>query len=294
MSLSLTRASFDAEGERDASPGFDADVEVEPADADVAWRGGHHAYVGASERLTIVVPGGKSEAYVAMAFERSCSVADDNGKEASAVHDDASSFIPPPTARPMLRAPPEEAEGLSCDERVNGKTGLKIKIPLPNPLFMLSLRLASSCRVSDEEAASAAVEEEAEAETMEVEYPTRCAGDPQAGYISPTPTMSSTSESSRSGGGSSADNNNNTTTTSRNGDQGQGQDQDRPVLVPFNRRVGASYAPAASRSRSRTPPVAPPPTPDAPHWHDGRVARRIARHAARAPYHPIDRPHTTR
>jgi hypothetical protein len=112
--------------ERDASPGSDADVEFEPAE--MARRGSDQ--VGDKERLTIIVPGGKSEAYVAMAFERSCSLGadddDDDGDgdcHAGAIHHDMS---------------------------MNEKTGLKIRIPVPNPLFMLSLRLASSCRVSDE------------------------------------------------------------------------------------------------------------------------------------------------
>lgn len=136
-------ASFgDGDDERDASPGFDADVEFEPA-AEVA-RGGSEQ-VGDKERLTIIVPGGKSEAYVAMAFERSCSLGadDDDGadvgdgdRHAGAVH--------------------------HHDISTNEKTGLKIRIPVPNPLFMLSLRLASSCRVSDKEGYSGADDEDDE------------------------------------------------------------------------------------------------------------------------------------
>ncbi|KAH9988062.1 hypothetical protein BJV77DRAFT_964596 [Russula vinacea] len=60
--------------ERDESPGFDADVEIEPAE--VARRDSEQ--IGDKERLTIIVPGGKSEAYVAMAFERSCSLGADD------------------------------------------------------------------------------------------------------------------------------------------------------------------------------------------------------------------------
>lgn len=128
--------SFDAEctsfddDERDASPGspgFDADVEFEPEE--VAQRG--REQVGEKERLTIIVPGGKSEAYVSMAFERSCSLSTegDDGDDcrASSVH---------------------RSHDMS---NTNEKTGLKIRIPVPDPFFMLSLRLASSCRVSDEE-----------------------------------------------------------------------------------------------------------------------------------------------
>jgi hypothetical protein len=130
----------DDDDERDASPGspgFDADVEFGP-------QHGGPEQVGDKERLTIIVPGGKSEAYVSMAFERSCSLStgdhhedggDDDGDDdchASSVH---------------------QSHDMS---EMNEKTGLKIRIPVPNPLFMLSLRLASSCRVSDEECLGAA------------------------------------------------------------------------------------------------------------------------------------------
>ncbi|KAF8273431.1 hypothetical protein EI94DRAFT_1232949 [Lactarius quietus] len=60
-----------AYNERDVSPGFDGDIES----GDAAQRN-RRARAGAKDRLTIVVPGGKSEAYVAMAFERSCSLTD--------------------------------------------------------------------------------------------------------------------------------------------------------------------------------------------------------------------------
>lgn len=114
--------------ERDASPGspgFDADVEFEPAEVEQRSR----EQGDDKERLTIIVPGGKSEAYVAMAFERSCSLSteDEDDYPSGDVHQSHDS------------------------SDTNEKTGLKIKIPVPNPLFMLSLRLASSCRVSDEE-----------------------------------------------------------------------------------------------------------------------------------------------
>ena len=121
-SFDVACSSLDDDDERDAfpgSPGFDADVEFEPAEEQV----------GDKERLTIIVPGGKSEAYVAMAFERSCSLSteDDDDCPSGAVH---------------------QSHDVS---NTNEKTGLKIRISVPNPLFMLSLRLASSCRVSDEE-----------------------------------------------------------------------------------------------------------------------------------------------
>lgn len=129
-------ASFDVActsfgDERDESPGFDADVEFEPVE--VAPQHGREQ-VGDKERLTIIVPGGKSEAYVAMAFERSCSLgADDADDEDDGDEDDC----------------PASAVHHDSDMSTDEKTGLKIRIPMPNPLFMLSLRMASSCRVSD-------------------------------------------------------------------------------------------------------------------------------------------------
>ena len=125
-SFDVACASFG--DERDESPGFDADVEFEPAE------GAQHCreQVGDKERLTIIVPGGKSEAYVAMAFERSCSLgADDADDEDDGNEDDC------------------PASPVHPDMSTSEKTGLKIRIPMPNPLFMLSLRMASSCRVSD-------------------------------------------------------------------------------------------------------------------------------------------------
>jgi hypothetical protein len=122
--------SFLDDDERDASPGspgFDADVEFEPAEMAQLSR----EQVGDKERLTIIVPGGKSEAYVAMAFERSCSLStedDDECPSSGAVH--------------------HRSHDVSD---TNEKTGFKIRVPVPNPLFMLSLRLANSCRVSDDE-----------------------------------------------------------------------------------------------------------------------------------------------
>ena len=113
--------------ERDESPGFDADVEFSPAEE--ALCGGEQ--VGDRERLTIIVPGGKSEAFVAMAFERSCSLGADDADDEEEEEDDCHAST---------------VHHMSTDE----KTGLKIRIPVPNPLFMLSLRLATSCRVSDE------------------------------------------------------------------------------------------------------------------------------------------------
>ncbi|KAH8996317.1 hypothetical protein EDB92DRAFT_1843248 [Lactarius akahatsu] len=114
--------------ERDDSPGFDGDIE-----SGVAARRGQRARVGTRERLTIVVPGGKSEAYVAMAFERSCSLTGG---------DHHGSYIFPTTlSPPRVRKPPRE-------ERTVRRTGLKIRIPAPNPLLLLSLRLADSCRIT--------------------------------------------------------------------------------------------------------------------------------------------------
>ncbi|KAH9060559.1 hypothetical protein EDB87DRAFT_1683510 [Lactarius vividus] len=125
------QGAFGSLGSRDDSPGFDGDVE-----SGAVARRGRRARVGAKERLTIVVPGGKSEAYVAMAFERSCSL---TGGDRSDHH--GSYIFPTTLSPPRERQPPKE-------ERAVRKTGLKIRIPAPNPLLLLSLRLADSCRIT--------------------------------------------------------------------------------------------------------------------------------------------------
>lgn len=227
----LSRASFNFE--RDMSPGFDADVEFEPAEMTPRH---HRAHVGTKERLTIVVPGGKSEAYVAMAFERSCSLTDDNGDNddvASTVnHAMSSSFIPPLSSERLL-----ESEDVTSRDKGKGKTGLKIKIPVPNPLFMLSLRLASSCHVSDQAAMA------------------ECSPSPgtgsrflESGYSCPAGTSSS-------GSGSSSDN----------------------VMMMVSQDHGQGPDSTSAASRSLSP--------------EGRVARRVARRAALAPYCVKDRLH---
>jgi len=261
--LSLARTSFDYE--REESPGFDADIEFEPADV---IRRDRRARVGAKERLTIIIPGGKSEAYVAMAFERSCSLAadDDDDNDDSALHRGMSSsssslpsFIPPPSTERHLLAP----EGVTSREKGNGKTGLKIKIPLPSPLYMLSLRMAGSCRVSSDEAAVAAVREECASGC-----PGARTGFPGSGYAS------STASTSSSALGSCSDNAMMTSQDRHQGNRGSG-----PLLV----RGGAS---AASRSPAlATATALPSRSPSL----EGRVARRIARRAALAPYCVIDR-----
>jgi hypothetical protein len=222
------------------SPGFDADVEFEPTE--VAWRH-HRAHISAKERLTIIIPGGKSEAYVAMAFERSCSLANDNDDDAGTVHHGLSSssspsFIPPPSAERFLLSPEEGGKGKEKE-----KTGLKIKVPVSNPLFMLALRLAGSCRVSDE----AAVAESPS-------YPGTRTGFPGSGFSSPMGTSSS----------SSASGSDNVMMVSQ--DRSQGPDQD-PLFVRVD----------AGRARAPSP--------------EGRVARRVARRAALAPYCASDRLH---
>lgn len=128
------RGAYGSLSERDVSPGFDADVEC----GDAA-RYDQCTHAGAKERLTIVVPGGKSEAYVAMAFERSCSLTD--GDRA----DHHGSYIFPTTP-----SPPQQQWGRqpSGEEKKVKRTGLKIRIPAPNPLLLLSLRLADSCRIT--------------------------------------------------------------------------------------------------------------------------------------------------
>ncbi|KAI9465700.1 hypothetical protein BJY52DRAFT_1220457 [Lactarius psammicola] len=125
------RGAYGSLGERDVSPGFDGDIES----SDVARRS-QRARAGAKERLTIVVPGGKSEAYVAMAFERSCSLTDGDHAD----HHGSYTF-PTTLSPPRERQPPRE------EKRVR-RTGLKIRIPAPNPLLLLSLRLADSCRIT--------------------------------------------------------------------------------------------------------------------------------------------------
>src|SRR6267142_1064538 len=179
----LIRACASFGFERDMSPGFDADVEFEPAEMTPRH---HRAHVGTKERLTIIVPGGKSEAYVAMAFERSCSLAGDNGDNDDVASTDgmSSSFIPSLSSERLLLA----SEEVTSRDKGKGKTGLKIKIPVPNPLFMLSLRLASSCRVSDQAAMAECPP-----------YPGTRTRFLESGYSSPTGTLSS-------GSGSSSDN----------------------------------------------------------------------------------------
>jgi hypothetical protein len=200
--------------ERDASPGspgFDADVEFEPAE--VAQRS--REQVGDNERLTIIVPGGKSEAYVAMAFERSCSLStegDDDDCPSGAVH---------------------QSHDISD---TNEQTGLKIRIPVPNPLFMLSLRLASSCRVSDEE-------EQAEMEE---------------GYTAAAPTNDDSDDGPQSQSGMTQD---------------QERDHHQNHLNPLLFRTGAFFASSRSPTPPVAPPPSPAP---AESRAERRVARRAA------------------
>ena len=263
-SLSLAHVPYDCE--RDESPGFDADVEFEAAEVP---RRDRRAHVGAKERLTIVIPGGKSEAYVAMAFERSCSLADDSDDAPSAVHrgisssSSSSSLFAPPSFTERLSLTSEDSE-MTFGEKGKGKTGLKIKIPVPNPLFMLSLRLASSCRVSDEEAMA------------ECPFPgTRTHfSESSSGYSSPARTSSTSSSS-----GSGLDN---ASMASRDRRQ-------HPDHVPLLVRVGAGDV--ASRFH---PPLAALTPPSRSSLPESRVARRIARRAALAPYCAVDRLQVTR
>ena len=133
------RGAYGSLSERDASPGFDGDIES----GDTA-RCDQRSSSGANERLTIVVPGGKSEAYVAMAFERSCSLTDDDRADhhASYIFPTTLPPPPPPTRHQQYQ---RQAPG---EERRARRTGLKIRIPAPNPLLLLSLRLADSCRIT--------------------------------------------------------------------------------------------------------------------------------------------------
>ena len=147
-----------------SSSGFEGDVELEseevaPCDRSAAHgrargacgaTGAHGASPSTKERLTIVVPGGKSEAYVTMAFERSCTLADTT-TTTDGDHDMSYNILLPADRDSDAEMMPENFDD---DLKLNtkpkmGTTGLKIKIPTTNSAFMLSLRLESLCRVSD-------------------------------------------------------------------------------------------------------------------------------------------------
>jgi hypothetical protein len=145
----------------DASSGFEGDVELDSEEVALPLRGRHATAAArtsgdARERLTIVVPGGKSEAYVTMAFERSCNITTaDSDNDRININQDMSSYITPPPSPPpppptmgLIIAPPHAEKVVSVNSDEQTKTGLKIKIATANSAFMLSLRLASSCRVS--------------------------------------------------------------------------------------------------------------------------------------------------
>jgi len=162
--------------ERDASPGFDSDIES----SDVARRG-CRARTSPKERLTIVVPGGKSEAYVAMAFERSCSLTDADRA------DHRGSYIFPTTLSPHQqqqggRQPPRE-------EKRAKKTGLKIRIPVPNPLLLLSWRLADSCRITGIDMDTAGDDDEDGDDENAGEYSGECTS-PELDFTSPCSSIS--------------------------------------------------------------------------------------------------------
>jgi hypothetical protein len=163
-----------AYSERDVSPGFDGDIES----SDVA-RLGSRAHSSAKERLTIVVPGGKSEAYVAMAFERSCSLTDADRA------DRRGSYIFPTTPSPHqqgARQPPRE-------ERRAKRTGLKIRIPAPNPLLLLSWRLADSCRITGIDMDTVGDEDEDGDDQNAGEYSGECTS-PELDFTSPCSSIS--------------------------------------------------------------------------------------------------------
>jgi hypothetical protein len=205
-----------------------------------------------------------------MAFERSCSLADDSDGIPSTVHRVTSSssssssslFAPSPSAG-RLSVTSEDSEMTSA-EKGKGKSGLKIKVPIPNPLFMLSLRLADSCRVSDEEAV-------AECPSLG----TRTHFSESSGYPSPLGT-SSTSPSSGSG-------------FKLDGALMASPDRRHSNHVPFLVRIGAGDV--ASRSCAPFASLTPPSRPPSP---EGRVARRIARRAALSPYCAVGRLQVTR
>ncbi|KAH9956202.1 hypothetical protein BC827DRAFT_1271133 [Russula dissimulans] len=315
LSLELERASLGGHSGHhhrgntspSPSPGFDGDVDeygygyeydygseqpAASANWKVARRREMMAHVGAKERLTITVPGGKSEAYVAMAFERSCSHGDEENDDgdASAVHHyPVLPSIPPheheQQQQQQLRLVPEAEKTCMVDDAKGKKTGLKIKIPVPNPLFMLSLHMASSCHIS-EDAASA-------------EYPGAGAGAGAAathidrpesgpGYSRPSTPWAT---SYLSPADDNDDNNNNTmmmvtTTTTTSPVQIQIQDHNPNPVPPLVAQIDGT----AALSRSPTPiptPAAPPPSPTL--IPEGRAERRVARRAVLAPYYALDR-----
>ena len=162
--------------ERDVSPGFDGDIESGNA-AQRSWR----ARASAKERLTIVVPGGKSEAYVAMAFERSCSLTDDDRA------DHHESYIFPTTLSPRQR-PQRERQRPGEEKRVR-RTGLKIRIPAPNPLLLLSWRLADSCNITGIDMDTAEDEDEDGDDEGAGEYSGECTS-PELAFASPCSSTS--------------------------------------------------------------------------------------------------------
>jgi hypothetical protein len=159
-----------AYSERDVSPGFDGDIEsVDPARRD------RRARASVKDRLTIVVPGGKSEAYVAMAFERSCSL---SGADRADHH---GSYLFPTTRSPRLRQRERQPPG---EEKRVGRTGLKIRIPAPNPLLLLSWRLADSCRITGIDMDTTGDEDEDGDDDDAGEYSGECTS-PELGFTSP-------------------------------------------------------------------------------------------------------------
>ena len=162
-----------AYSERDVSPGFDGDIES----SDVARRG-CRAHASAKERLTIVVPGGKSEAYVAMAFERSCSLTDADRA------DHRGSYIFPTTPSPRQRQ-----HGRRQPPREEKRTGLKIRIPAPNPLLLLSWRLADSCRITGIDMDTVGDEDEDGNDQNAGEYSGECTS-PELDFTSPCSSTS--------------------------------------------------------------------------------------------------------
>ena len=204
-----------------------------------------------------------------MAFEQSCSLADNSNNGPSTVHrrisSSSSSSLVAPSPLTRRFSLISEASEITSGEMGKGKTGLKIKLPTPNPLFMLSLQLAGSCRVSDEEAMA------------ECAFPrTRTHFSESSGYPSPTGTSSTSS-----GSGSGL---NNVLMASQDRRHRQ-----HPDHVPLFVRVGTGDV--ASYSRTPLAALTPPSWTSSP---DNRVARRIARRAALAPYCAVDRLQVTR
>ncbi|KAI0262600.1 hypothetical protein BC834DRAFT_971966 [Gloeopeniophorella convolvens] len=118
--------------EDDSSRGSSDELDMEDDSAGSASDGGHVLHAPAPQRLTITVPGGKSDAFFALSFERACNLSSSTTSTTTS----PAAFSVPPTPAPTPRS----------------KTGLKIRIPAPGSAVLLALQLARACRVGGAEA----------------------------------------------------------------------------------------------------------------------------------------------